>query len=183
MKIYKKSLFAILVFVTILSVLSLMKVSAQDTPLNNQQIDQIYGNCTAAKNTLNQLHSSDALLRVNIGQIYESISTKLMDKFNGRLAKNSFDNVGFNSIFVSYNSALDIFRSDYKTYEEQLNSAINIDCEKQPILFYDAVVLARTDRIKVHDDIVMLNKFVDQYQTAVLQFEKDYQNSVEGLKP
>ena len=173
MKFYYKILTIIFAFVTVLGFASINNVSATDAPISNQQIDRIYENCTQAKNTLNQLHASDALLRVNMGQIYESISTKLMAKFNTRVSNNKFDNNNLTSATNSYNSMLDNFRSDYKKYEERLTLAIGIDCKKQQVSFYDAVALARTERNRVHDDIVKMNQYIDQYQLAVNQFETD----------
>ena len=180
MKINNKILTIIFASVVVLGLTSFYNVSATDTPISNQQIDRIYGNCSQAKNTLNQLHASDALLRVNMGQIYESISTKLMTKFNSRVSNNKFDNNNLTSATNSYNSELDTFRSDYKKYEEQLNLAINVDCQKQQVSFYDAVALARTERNRVHDDIVRINQYIDQYQLAIDQFEIDYVASSNG---
>lgn len=163
-------------------VLLLSNVHAQNASVTNQQIEVIRSNCASAKNTLNQLHASDALLRVNRGQIYESMLTKLMDRFNGRVENNSFSNTDLVHVSTNYELALDIFRSDYKVYEERLSSALAIDCSKQPVAFYDAVILARVERDKVHSDVLKLNQYIDQYQSAVNQFEEDYQTATKGLK-
>lgn len=173
MKFYYKILTIIFALIAVLGFATFNNVSATDATISNQQIDRIYGNCTQSKNTLNQLHASDALLRVNMGQIYESISTKLMTKFNTRVSNNKFDNTNLTSATNSYNSMLDNFRTDYKKYEERLTLAIDVDCKKQQIAFYDAVALARIERNRVHDDIVKMNQYIDQYQLAVNQFETD----------
>ena len=86
------------------------------------------------------------------------------------------------SVFDDYGSMLDTFRSDYKSYESKLSSAINIDCSKQPVAFYDAVSLARENRNRVHMDVVRLNQYIDQYQSAVAQFKEDYLTAAEGIK-
>lgn len=181
MKISRKLLSVCLVLTVVFSGVSLLSVAAEDTTITDQQVNRIRGNCTSAKNTLSQLHASDALLRVNMGQIYELMSTKLMDKFNSRVSSNDFDNSNLTSVFRSYNSALDTFRSDYQTYEEHLSSAISIDCLQQPVSFYDTVASARAERNRVHGDIIKLNQYIDQYQSAVSQFEKDYLNANNGV--
>ena len=181
MKISKKLLSVCLMLAVVFSGVSLLNVSAQNTAMTNQQINRILGNCTSAKNTLNQLHASDALLRVNMGQIYESISTKLMGRFNDRVSNNNFENGSLIFVFNNYNSTLDTFRLDYKTYEEHLSSAISIDCQKKPVSFYDAISMARFERDRVHDDIVKLNKYIDQYRSAVNQLERDYLNVTDGV--
>ena len=178
-----KQIFAVCIILTaIMSVATILRVSAQSDTMTAQQVDQIRNNCVSTKNTLSQLHASDALLRVNRGQMFESMSTKLMDRFNGRLANNGYKNNDLVSITTSYGTMLDTFRSDYKTYEEQLSSAIGVDCQNQPVAFYDSVASARNKRNQVHADVVKLNQYIDQYQTALNQFEKDYQAAIQGVK-
>ena len=182
MNFSKKYLIFFLILVTACSGLFLFKVSAQDATVTSQQAEQIRSNCVSTKNTLNQLHASDALLRVNRGQIYESILTKLIDRFNGRLSSNNINSTNFTSVKNDYSSMLDTFRLDYKSYEEHLSAALNTDCSKQPTEFYNAVALARTDRSRVHDDVANLNQSIDKYQDLLNQFEKDYQTASSGMK-
>lgn len=163
--------------VTLLSGIFFWAVSAQSVPMTDQQIKLIRDNCVSTESTLNQLHSSDALLRVNRGQTYESISTKLMERFNSRIASNSLNNTGLLSITNSYGTLLDSFRAHYISYEKQLTSAVSIDCSKQPVAFYDAIAQARIGRDQVHIDVLRLNQLIDQYGAAVDQFGKDYQGS------
>jgi len=170
-----------LILAALLSGALMLRVSAQDEPMTDQQIERIRGNCVTAKNTLNQIHASDALLRVNMGQAYESMATKLMDGFNGRVSSNQFNNSYLVSSMRSYNSALNAFRSDYKSYEEQLSVALNINCSNQPVSFYDSVVQARTKRGIVHQDIDRLNQYIDKYQDAVTRFEKEYLVATDGV--
>lgn len=166
----------------ILSMLSIVFVSAQNTSMTTQQIEQVRSNCISAKNTLNQLHSSDALLRVNMGQMYESMSTKLMDRFNVRISSSGFSNTDLVDVSKNYGHTLNTFRLDYIAYEEQLALAIGIDCPDQPIAFYDAVQLARSKRDQLNTDIITLNQYIDNYQSGLIQFEKDYILSSEAEK-
>ncbi|NTW62198.1 hypothetical protein HGB25_02205 [Candidatus Saccharibacteria bacterium] len=139
--------------------------------LTSQQLQDIATNCSSSKNTLNRLHSSDALLRVNMGQLYESISTKLMEGFNGRVGGNNINNSSLLAVYNNYNSDLDKFRTDYITYEKHLTAAMNIDCKSKPLEFFDAVKRARNDRIKVHGDVESLNQSLDSYRLAISQVE------------
>lgn len=182
MKISNKSLAVCFAIVSVFAGASFLKVNAQSIPMTDQQIELIRNSCSSTKITLNQLHSSDALLRVNRGQIYESMSTKLMDKFNSRISGAGINNSNLASITTSYGTILDTFRTDYITYEKQLTTAINIDCSKQPVAFYDAIDLARTERNQVHDDVIKLNQSIDQYQVAIIQFGTDYQSILQGNK-
>jgi len=135
----------------------------------------------STKNSLTQLHANDALTRVNMGQIYESMYTKLMDKFNSRLSNNKLNNTDLENSANEYSSALDKFRQDYISYEEQLAKTIAIDCTKQPIVFYEAVVNSRTKRNIVHEDVIKLTEKIDLYQSYLDQFEVNFSaNSGEG---
>jgi len=182
MKISKKILVGCLALAVALSSVVFLHASALSTLMTSRQIQQIRDNCVTAKNTLNQLHASDALLRVNIGQTYESISTKMMEKFNKRASNNNYNNDSLVSVTNAYGQTLDVFRSDYIAYEEHLSTALSINCQDQPVSFFDAVALARAERNQVHTDVVRLNQYLDKYQTALNQFEKDYQDAVKGAK-
>lgn len=155
-----------LIATAITSVAVLSSVSAENGVITDAQINRIKSSCVSAKNTLNQLHASDALLRVNRGQIYLSMTTKLMTRFNTRVDSNSLDSKSFVSVTNAYNNAVNTFTSDYKSYEEQLSSALRIDCTKEPVTFYDAVASARTKRTQVHSDVVILHQLIDEYEST-----------------
>ena len=158
----------------LLSITGMTTTSAQ-TNLTNEQLERISANCVSIKNTLNQLHASDALLRVNRGQIYETMSTKLMDRFNSRLQSNNLDATGTQAVTTSYRSALASFRTNYQAYEQQLSAAIRIDCSQKPAEFHAAVEDARTKRSKVHSDVIRLHRYIDDYRSAVNDFYINFQ--------
>lgn len=180
MKISKNKIISIAVITTAISVASVIGVAAEGVVLTEGQLAQIGGSCLTTKNTLTQLHSSDALLRVNRGQIYESMYTKLMDRFNSRLASNKLDNTKLKQTADDYSIALNKFREDYKSYEEQLSKALEIDCPKKPQQYYEAVSLARTMRSQIHDDVVKLNGYIDQYNTDLSEFSATYKTNTEA---
>lgn len=171
-------LISILVALTVLTALAgvtAQTARAQSTALTAEQIENIRSNCTSIKSTLNQLHASDALLRVNRGQVYESLASKLMDPFNSRLSNNRLDAKATSAVTASYRTALNSFRSDYKSYEEKLSSAIRADCVNEPELFHGIVQQARVNRLKVHDDVIKLHRYIDDYRSAVSDFLLNYE--------
>jgi hypothetical protein len=153
---------------------------AAGTSLSDADIQKIQSTCQSMKTTLNQLDVSDALLRVNRGQFYESLASKLMDPFNGRLASNNIEVINFLSITNRYRSTLNSFRTDYSSYEQQLSNAMNTDCNKSPQAFYDAVQSARDKRNTVHSDVASINQAITDYQTAVSSFADTYKNATNG---
>jgi hypothetical protein len=164
---------------TVVLTLAAQTAQAQSTTLTDDQIDRIRSNCTSIKSTLNQLHASDALLRVNRGQVYESMASKLMDPFNSRLSNNRLDSKATSVVTQNYRTALDTFRNDYREYEVKLSSALRMDCSKDPVQFHDTIAQARLLRVKVHDDVVKLHRFIDDYRTAVGDFLLNYERVAE----
>ncbi|MEP7204956.1 MAG: hypothetical protein ABI716_02065 [Candidatus Saccharibacteria bacterium] len=155
--------------------------SALTTPMTEEQIGRIRVSCLSAKSSLNRLHATDALLRVNRGQIYESMSTKLMTQFNSRVTRNHFDAKDLTSVTESYGAALTDFRADYMKYEVQLANTLNIDCSKEPVSFYDAVAVARINRAQVHADVVKLHQSIDDYSAAFNTFSTTF-DKINGVK-
>jgi hypothetical protein len=154
--------------------------SAQSPPMTEDQISHIRANCTSTKSTLNQLHASDALLRVNRGQLYESMSSKLMTRFNDRAQSNRFAVDDLVSVTQNYVKALTTFKQDYQSYEEQLSAALRIDCNKEPVTFYDAIAASRAKRTQVHVDVIKLHQYIDEYQSNFDVFKSNYTNNKAG---
>ncbi|MDB5179732.1 MAG: exported protein of unknown function [Candidatus Saccharibacteria bacterium] len=173
MKIRIRLVLFAMIAASLLSVFVLKNSYAAD--LSSDQITRIQANCLSIKGSLNQLHASDALLRVNRGQIYESVGTKLMDSFNSRLSNSGLDNKGLVSVANEYQAALTTFRMDYQAYEQQLSATIRIDCTKDPTTFHNALEDARTKRSTVHDDVTHLNQYIDDYRSAVNDFMLNFE--------
>lgn len=150
-------------------------VNAQSSSLTVEQEEQIKANCTTIKGSLNQLHASDALLRVNRGQIYQSMARNLMDNFNNRLGSNSLDNKAMLTVTTSYRAALAKFNTDYISYEQKLSQALRENCTNQPASFYRLLQEARQLRATVNEDVKKLHQLIDDYRTAVNGFYLNYE--------
>jgi hypothetical protein len=173
MKIHARlALFAVIASL-VFSVLAVTPSHADE--LSNEQKDRISANCVSIKASLSQLHASDALLRVNRGQFYESVGTKLMSNFNARLNNNGLDNQGLVGITESYTLSLSAFRSNYQTYERQLAVTLKIDCTKDQAAFHDSLINAREKRTAVHADVTRLNRYIKDYRSAVDDFMLNYE--------
>ena len=173
MKIRARLVVSVMVAATVVSIFSLQNTSAAE--LSTEQKQRIQANCLTIKGSLNQLHVSDGLLRVNRGQVYELVGTKLMNNFNGRLGNNGLDNKGLVAVANQYQTALTTFRSDYLVYERQLSAAIKIDCTQDPVGFHNALESARTKRATVHGDVNKMNQYIDDYRSAVNDFMLNFE--------
>ena len=173
MKIRARLVVFAIIAASLLSVFTLRNVSAEE--LSSEQIDRITANCASIQGSLFQLHASDALLRVNRGQIYESVGSKLMNNFNGRLGNNGLDNKGLIVVTNSYQAGLADFRLDYIAYEKQLSATMAIDCVKSPSEFHTSLESAREKRGIVHTDVLRLNQYIDDYRSAVNDFMLNFE--------
>lgn len=146
-------------------------VRAQETStLDDAHIERIRTNCVEAQTKLTRLHAADALLRVNRGQLYEQILTKLMSPFNSRVALNNLNSTELVSVAATYQTQLMGFRTTYQQYEEALSEALKINCADQPVAFYDKVAIARDKRKKVHDSTSKLKQSIETYRSSFSAF-------------
>ncbi len=177
MKLSNKLFFCLALLVTLgLGALFYNSANAQSSnEITDAEISLIRTNCVSIQDTLNRVHASDALLRVNTGQVYESISTKLMEGFNSRVVGNNLNGAKLVSVSSDYKDALNKFRLDYIDYEEKMSLAMSTNCSKQPVAFYDAIAVARTKRKQVNADVKQLNGLINDYKKAVDEVESDYQ--------
>ncbi|HET8883879.1 MAG TPA: hypothetical protein VFM68_00205 [Candidatus Saccharimonadales bacterium] len=143
--------------------------------MTEAHIERIRSNCVDAQSILFQLHASDAGLRVNRGQIYESISTKLMTPLNSRIVLNRLDSVNLVSIAANYENQLQEFRTLYQQYEESMSDTLDMDCTDEPVAFYDSIAETREKRQLTHDSTVTLHKTILEYGDEFEAFAEDFQ--------
>ena len=153
---------------------TLVSAQSESTNLSDAQRSHIRSECTQIKGSLSQLHATDALLRVNRGQVYESLVNKLMAPFNGRLSSAGLDNKAMATHIEQYQTALTAFRTDYITYEKKIAELLRTDCSSEPTKFYQLVLDARERRKTVHEDVVRLHQIIDDYGNSVSDFLLNY---------
>lgn len=141
--------------------------------ITDVQLRAIRAQCTELQATLHRVHQGDALLRHNRGQLYKTISDKLMVPLNQRIASNQLDGSSLVSVTATYNTTYQSFYDSYKAYENAISSAMRIDCSKNPTQFYDAVADARQKRMKLHADSSKLVSLAGQYKKAFDTFRDE----------
>lgn len=160
-------------FVTIFVFLAVIimpaaSLSAVPVPLTDAKIENIRQNCLSAQVALQRIQRSDAATRVNRGQVYEVILTRLMSPFNGRLAFNRLDEAStFTATTKKYEQAVDTFKEDYAAYEDLLSNVLKIKCQNQPVTFYDTLTATREARAVVAADIDEIAKILQEYDNLV----------------
>lgn len=150
-------------------------VRAQDTvQVSAEKLAAIQSRCSTIKTNLNQLQTTDALLRVNRGQAYASISNDLMAKLNSRIALNRLDGSELIRVTTQYETNHTSFRIAYQEYSDELVRLMKIDCTEHPQQFYEVLVSTREKRKLVNDSVKRLNEDIRAYEAAFNQFRATY---------
>lgn len=158
-------------FVLLVIVVGTQPVSAQQQAvLTDAQIDIIRQNCQLSKVSLNRVHANDVVIRVNLGQRYETIARRLMAPLNSRIAKNSLDNVALTKTTVDFNRAYIDFTDAYRSYDASVKKAMSIDCREEPVNYYRQIELSRDNRLDVAETVEQLQKLAKQYGEQVQEF-------------
>ncbi len=143
---------------------------AEETRMTESHIERIKSNCVEAQTQLSRIHTNDALLRVNRGQLYERLLTKLMSPFNSRVALNNLNGASLVATTATYEQQLMEFRANYQQYEEAMSATLKINCINQPVAFYDSVTDVRMKRSQVHVNTQQLQRTIEAYSAEFASF-------------
>lgn len=134
--------------------------------ITDQQVAVIRSQCGDIQATLNRVHESDKVLRVNKGYAYKAIMLdKLMTPLNQRIATNQVDGGKLGKITAQFSQTFEKFDKAYSAYERNLSAAIGIDCTKQPSTFYNQVLLAYQSRKDLYENDTELISLASEYKT------------------
>lgn len=134
--------------------------------LSDDQKSHISSSCVSAKEAIRRLQTSDALLRVNRGQIYESLNTRLMLRFNTHAESKGYTTRSLVAVTDFYINALSDFRAIYQDYAKKLETSLATDCIKDQEKFLQSVLDARMAREKLHTSTQKINQTLGEYRSA-----------------
>lgn len=139
-----------------------------------EKIARIRSRCVENQAALNRLHQTDAFLRNDRGNLYRTISDKLMVPLNRRLASNQLDGGALLSITANYNDEYNKFYDQYIQYDNALSKVLEIDCNREPVAFYNALLTARDKRNELSKINQSIKDLVRQYGAAFTDFKTTY---------
>ena len=145
------------------------------TTITPEVIERIKSRCVENQAALNRLHQTDAFLQNDRGNLYRTIGDKLMVPLNRRLASNQLDGGPLVTVTSSYNAEYDLFYRAYIDYDNALSKVLDIDCRKEPVAFYTALIEARQKRVTLSESNEKLKDFVRQYGAAFTDFKTSYE--------
>ena len=151
-------------------------VSGQLKPGDGMIYNSVTMHCPTVKFRLIKIHENDGLARVNAGQHYDLIATKLMARFNAKLAENRLSGGELFNYAAEFDKHLINFRDQYRVYETAMTQLIKSDCEAYPQNFYHLLDAVRNERQKVQKEVLTLHKIAGQYRKELSKFATDYKD-------
>lgn len=139
-----------------------------------EMIARIRSRCVENQAALNRLHQTDAFLRNDRGNLYRTISDKLMVPLNRRLASNQLDGGALLTIAADYNDQYNKFYDQYIQYDNSLSKVLEIDCTREPVAFYNALLDARDKRSELSKTNQNIKDLIRQYGAAFTDFKTTY---------
>ena len=138
------------------------------------QLDKITTECVNIKKQLTKVHSTDALKRVKLGQIYESISKDLMAKFTARAILNHFSVTNLVSHTAKFDENLNYFKDNYRIYEQELDKLQKLDCMKNEngVNFYTQLEKVRYQRRELNYNVSKLREIAKEYKKELIELKK-----------
>lgn len=128
--------------------------------------------CLAVKFKLSDIHQQDGLLRVTLGQSYETMSTKLMARLNARVVENKLDGAPLIKTAAEFETVSSKFREDYRKYEVSMNTLMKSGCDSQLQNYYVSLETTRELRAAVNADVQRLSALIDRYYQEFSEFRK-----------
>lgn len=150
---------------------------AAEMTITPEKIELIKARCTENLATLNRLHKTDAFLRTDRGNLYRTISDKLMVPLNRRIASTQLDGGALLTITADYNREYNRFYDAYIEYDNAVSKILEIDCNQEPVAFYTALVEAREKRSELSSINQSIRELIRQYGELFVDFKNDYESN------
>ncbi len=128
--------------------------------ISEGQKNAISENCLSIKDSLRITQRVDSRTRVYLGGKFETILTKFIKPLNVKLIENNISDLGLIENQSSFVEARAVFSSDFIRYQQSLEELIGINCEAEPEIFYDKLLITRERRRLMSQDISKIKKII-----------------------
>ena len=149
--------------------------AAETSELSSEKLAEIKARCVDMQVILQKIQYNDAANRVNRGQSYESLVTRMMIPMNSRTAVNGLSSsaASLAGITTSYQQNLDNFKNSYERYDDAITAALRIKCQDKPADFYKLLTEARKQRTNVSNEVATLAQLIENYRQAVIKVKTE----------
>lgn len=157
---------AALMCAVILAIIASPFVRAEGEMLNEAQIASVRSGCADALQTMLHVQRVEAVTRVNRGHEYEGV-LRLFAALNSRAALNKLDVAALVTTTSQIQSKFAVFQKHYIEYANRMDEALEINCKRTPVMFYDKLTLVREARSAIAADIKEIDALLDEYEAGV----------------
>lgn len=160
----------------VLSLAFAHQTSAAENPgLSPEKLADIKASCVNVQVILQKIQYNDAATRVNRGQGYENLMTRMMIPMNSRTAINGFNSSAAElaDITTRYQQVFSTFKNNYENYDDALADALRVKCQQEPADFYNSLTEARQQRVNLSSDIATLSQLIEEYRQAVIKLKAE----------
>ena len=138
------------------------------TILGDQAENSIRQNCIDAQQSMQTLQRADAVTRINRGNSYATLQ-KLMTSMSARSAANTYNVPSLTQTTGEFVELKNTFVNRYTEYEIALRNLSSMDCETDPVLFYERLQSVRDQRRELADTISDMQKEINNFDKAVVE--------------
>jgi hypothetical protein len=131
--------------------------------ISDQKATNISTSCAQLKVRLSTIQSTDTVLRINRGRLYDSQVSDQMAAFNSRVVNNKVNAPLLISSAADFQAGFKALQESFKTYTDDLTTAKGLDCSNNPREFYGWINKARIDRASVNAATTNLDQLLDKY--------------------
>lgn len=173
----------LLLFGGVLASRSVAAQSAQEGQLQPDDAvlyEPVTMDCLDVKFELGEIHRTDRLLRVTLGEGYDNISSNLMGHLNARIVQNKLDGSELIKIAAEFEEAHAKFRKDYTAYDDALLDLMKANCQSRTQSYYLELQETKALRQIVHDDVQELDALMQRYHDAFKDFRDEIKNDEEA---
>lgn len=135
-----------------------------------EYLEVIKTRCEAAKQLIDSQRRSDLVARINKGRAYQTMIDQ-QNAFSQRLRNNHLASDEFDRQTAAVQDGVNRFREAYGRYDDALDKMLDIDCKNKPQEFADQLVLARSLRQIVGNEIASTDTELARYRQLVVKFK------------
>lgn len=149
-----------------------------DTDMSAEKQTIITQTCVSSQTVLQRIQHNDAATRVNRGQGFETLITRLMTPLNTRTTARGFNESAALLLDTSkrYQQTLENFKDTYEAYDNALTGALRTKCKDKPAKFYEYIEQARKHRQNLAGEVATLHHLAGEYRANVQKLTSEVAN-------
>jgi hypothetical protein len=136
--------------------------------ISEAQAGRISMNCGSIRIQLGALQKTDSRMRVYLGSKYEIILSNFVINLNLRLVRNNLATEDLTGLQTTFSNERERFKSDFTSYARSLEDLLDVDCQKEPVQFYEKLEEVRVWREDVQASYNRMNEVLEWHRAAVV---------------